>query len=111
MTANEMVPTIIETLAGLPRSEAVKALTGALAYVAADLKRDDLEGEVSRTKSAPKKKRPADPYQPAWDYLETVEEYSTLDQLRGDIVRRFGEAGTPSKSSLHRHLQQMARGN
>jgi len=110
MNANEMIPAIVETLAGLPRGEAIKALIGALAHVAADLKRDDLDGEVSRIKSILKKKcQPA--YQPVLDYLETVEEYSSLDQLRGDLVKRFGEASIPSRSQLHRYIQQMRRGN
>lgn len=44
-------------------------------------------------------------YTAVWEYLETVEEYETLETLRIELVQRFGENATPSKSEIHRHLQ------
>lgn len=48
-------------------------------------------------------------YDAVWQYLETVEEYETLETLRAALVKQFGGNATPSKTALHRHLQ-MNRG-
>jgi len=59
----------------------------------------------------PRKTTSKNKYKAVWEYLATVEEYENLGSLRTDLVNRFGEDATPSKSSLHRHLQANRGGN
>ncbi len=106
MTVRQLTPAIIDLLSGLPRAEAVKALSAALAHVVADLKPDELPGDIARIRMpVPAKRIIIDRYQPVWDYLKTVEEYTSLKVLREHLVSRFGERGTPSKSHLHRYIK------
>lgn len=44
-------------------------------------------------------------YEVVWQYLETIEEYETIETLRALLVEKFGGNATPSKSELFRHLQ------
>lgn len=44
-------------------------------------------------------------HEAVWQYLETVEEYETMPQLRQHLIEKFGAENVPSKSGLHRHLQ------
>lgn len=106
MSGTERITGIIKTLSGLSSIEAVKALAGALVHVAADLDATAQPVEIRQVKQAvPVRKLKVSPFQPVWDYLETVNEYDSIPKLRADLVSRFGKAGTPSLSHLHRHLQ------
>ena len=44
------------------------------------------------------------------EYLETIDRYYTLEELRLVLVVRFGADRVPSKSSIHRYLQKLTRG-
>lgn len=43
------------------------------------------------------------------EFLNRVDRYYTIKQLRGLMLERFGSERTPSKSSLHRYLQKLNR--
>ena len=102
-----MTTTILQTVANLPRLDAVKALAAALVEITADMEAFDLPGVMPViNRAVPVKKRKSNRFAAVWAYLETVAEYSSIDGLRADLVARFGKTGTPSRSNLHRHLMQ-----
>jgi hypothetical protein len=71
---------------------------------------EDLPGIVPIVQRlVPVKKRKQDPYERVWSYLESIEEYTTGRELRAELVRRFGEAGTPSLSNLHKYLRNRGK--
>ncbi len=41
------------------------------------------------------------------DFLNNVDRYYTIKELRALLIARFGSERTPSKSSLHRYLQKI----
>jgi hypothetical protein len=105
-----MTIAILQQLAGLEKLQAVKVLVAALHEVTEGMRGEDLPGIVPLVqKLVPVKKSRRDPFAPVWAYLETVTEYESLATLRAVLIARFGEAGTPSKSHLHRHLQRNRR--
>lgn len=96
---------IVKQLAGLPRLEAVRVIVAVLHEVTAGMSAEDLPGIVPIIKRVvPLRTRKPACFAPVWEYLETVKEYSTQKELRESLIKRFGKAGTPSKSSLNRYL-------
>jgi hypothetical protein len=58
----------------------------------------------------PRKAQQEGRFEVVWKYLETVEEYESLEKLRALLVTKFEGAATPSLSTLHRHFKTN-RGN
>ncbi len=97
---------ILQTVAGMPRTEAINLLASAIGFIASDAG-NDLDGVVpAASYTVPVKKRKNDPYQPVWDYLATVREYETLKGLWEHLIERFGKESTPSISLLSLHLRK-----
>lgn len=96
---------IVDQLAGVPRLEAVRIIIAALHEVTAGMTAEDLPGIVPIIQRlVPLRTRKPARFAAVWEYLETVKEYSSQKELRESLVKRFGKAGTPSKSSLNRYL-------
>ena len=43
------------------------------------------------------------------DFLNNVDRYYTIKELRALLVARFGSERTPSKSAIHRYLQKITK--
>lgn len=100
-----MTHAIVQQLEGMEKLAAVKVLIAALHIVTKGMKAADLPGIVPIVQRLVLVKRlKLNQFTPAWEYLETVPTYDTVLELRKELVARFGEAGTPSKSHLHRYL-------
>jgi hypothetical protein len=85
--------------------DAVKVVIAVLQTLSEDAAADDLVGDVPcERRRVPARTAKDDPFAAAWAYLETLETYTSLATLRVDLLTRFGKSGTPSKSTLHRHL-------
>lgn len=41
------------------------------------------------------------------DFLNSIDRYYTIMQLRALLVERFGSKRAPSKSAIHRYLQKI----
>lgn len=41
------------------------------------------------------------------EFLNSLDRYHTIEELRTLLIARFGRERTPSKSSIHRYLQKM----
>lgn len=112
------VRTIVNLLAGVPCREAVTILASAINCIAAQPKQD---GEAvpapthpnlhlkRRTRAGVASKVTASPE--VQKYLEQLDHYLTLKELRAELVQRFGKEKAPSKSSLQRYIKKISESN
>lgn len=56
-------------------------------------------------RKVPKKVLTPDPYASVWTYLETIDTYTSITELRKQLVEQFGESATPSAEELYWHIQ------
>ena len=96
---------ILQAISGMPRVEAIKLLADTIGIISSEATASDIGGTVSTPHGVPVKKRKDDPYQPVWEYLKTITEYSTGKALHAEIIEKFGRDKAPSLSNLYNHLR------
>lgn len=106
--ARAMARQIQDELSGLSIGNALRVLSEVvlnLSQIVTEGTKEEYIASLTASRlRTPRKRKKPDPYAPVWEYLSTVEEYTSLYQLRIDLVSRFGERGTPSRSTLYRHI-------
>lgn len=116
MNHQTQVEAVVNSLAGLTRRDALKVLTAALSLIISPAGQvgDELSETVKRSNAHLLRRRVSGgckisrcPEMQA--YIDNLDHYSTLGQLRKELIARFGKEKAPSKSALHRYLQKILK--
>lgn len=108
---------IVNGLAGLDARDALQVLASALQLVLSQSHQDSgtLRRPVKGTAPRLLRRRGGvskisqDPELKA--FLDSLDQPTTLRELRKTLIQQFGAARVPSKSALHRYMYKMAAGN
>jgi len=115
-TVQDHARQIVAGLAGIDARHALQILTTALDLVVAQFRQDSntLPKPVSHTATRILRPRGGiskvskDPEIKA--FIDSLDQPTTLRELRQNLIKSFGAGRVPSKSALHRYLQRRVEG-